>query len=218
MTQPQPNNAPHGGRSRCRGRTLITHHPSLITAVHRRSAFTLIEMLVVIGIILILTGLFFGIQRSMQISAMRGSAGKLIAKVELAIIEYEAKFGTTWSNALPDVSGGSLSDAQVLAANALVTSIVLRHGDFTSTESTGQAVEIVTSGGTKYLVDPWYDLNEGAANTLRDHMIRFARNRFNEPELDIWSTGPDDEDDSCNLTSGSNSDEIDDDIVNWGQQ
>jgi len=84
----------------------INHRPSTIAGP---AAFTLIELLTVILIIMILAGLVAGIARYAMIQAHVNRAKAEIAMVEMALSNFQIDSGR-----FPPGNGGSLSSANIL--------------------------------------------------------------------------------------------------------
>jgi prepilin-type N-terminal cleavage/methylation domain-containing protein len=209
-----------------------------------RRGFTLVELLIVIAIIVILSGMLLLISRTMLTGAEQQRAGVQIQKIEAALADYNAQYGKGWMlvedlaqpvgarSLVPDLSSedwwaltGQQRTMAYLRANGAVTRIIMesRAGDdFTVTSGFGKRAEIVQAeGGASgyYLMDPWFDPGD-AAHRHAAHMIRIGRNGFNRPELDIWSVGPDGEDQTPSERGGIAPDTLifshGDDVVNWG--
>jgi len=198
-------------------------------ARRRRAAFTLIEMLVVISIILVLAGALVGVSRALSDKANRDRTQTLIDRIETALTEYRLEFGhwpldALGNSAIP--SAAAATPALLQAANGTVAAWLVPYGQFDLTVGMGRAGEIVqVAPGQYYVVDIWYDPEE-AAHDLDDpvydgrpadgayQFINVATDGFNAPELDIWSNGPD----GLNNRNPSDCTVYGDDIVNWGRR
>ena len=128
------------------------------------SAFTLIEMLIVMGIITLLAGLVIGVGVSLRAKAARDNTYMLVRKVNAALEQYEDTF-TKW----PDIIGTDPSAAPPLGTNYVLLANLLLSLD---------AVEPgeIENG---LVVDAW------------GQPIRVVRDGHHRPGLDIWSIGPD---------------------------
>ena len=82
----------------------------IATAISRKkaSAFTLIELLIVIAIIAILMGLLFPAGQSAMNSAKKTTAKNQIVQIATAITAYEAEYGR-----LPAFTGTTMSSANI---------------------------------------------------------------------------------------------------------
>jgi prepilin-type N-terminal cleavage/methylation domain-containing protein len=91
----------HAGRRFC-----IMFTAPFIRATRRRSAFTLVEMLVVIGIIAVLLGILFPVINSARKSAWDANTRSLLQSLEAVINTYQADF-----NAWPGIMSNSFIEA-----------------------------------------------------------------------------------------------------------
>lgn len=154
-----------------------------------RRGVTLVEILVVIALIAFLAGLTFGVSRAVRSKAATASTQTLIDKIELVLDEYRDQWGD-----YPDQIGTTPRppEAPTSAGNEQVAGLMLEAG----------AVDEHQINADGSVVDHW-----GTA-------IDVIRDGFNAPGLDIWSYGPDGQNDR----SASDRTDYDDDIVNWAQR
>ena len=87
----------------------------LVTRAHRRSAFTLIELLTVMAIILILAGLIISIAGSASYNSARSRATGEIKAMETALESYKTDNGAYPSDST-NANGGSQATTEVLDA------------------------------------------------------------------------------------------------------
>ena len=144
-----------------------------------RRAFSMVEILIVIGIITLLAGLALGVGATLRARSHRDSALVLIRRIETALEQYRDVFGS-WPSAVRAPPAGS--DYQKLADILLGAEVV-------------QPSEV--RGGV--VVDVWRN------------PINVIRGGYNTPGLDIWSNGPDGNDNR----DPNNSKVYGDDVVNW---
>ena len=149
----------------------------------RRAAggFTLVELLVVLGIIALLAALTVGVVKSLTDKAQRDSAEMLMEKVETALERYHDQVGkypsevptASWIYSLYD-NDGSFSAAelnqigdQLRLANLQIASILAGMDEFTAEGGT-HARELVKDPNTGdfLLVDPWYDGTPGLTHQV----------------------------------------------------
>lgn len=163
-------------------------------------AFTIIELMVVISIILILAGLIVSTGTRLKIEAKKTKAKSMISSLEIAISMYRADTG-----AYPPESDAAVTPNTPSA----VLYDYLRNEDKYGSEGTapiegwrGPYMEFDTKdivGGE--IVDPW-----GRAYKY-DSLTTPPAPPHNTNSFDLWSTGPDGIDQGGALGS--------DDIYNW---
>lgn len=184
----------------------------------------MIELLVVFVIIAILAAFLIGVSRALVTSGQRNRTSLLIGRIESAVEEYCEKFDRDWLSAIP---GPDATAQELRTANRLVTRTLTSIQEFNTTEGMGKLVEVAEDPGSgdQYLVDAWYDPGDDLydLDTTDGHytFLNFCRNGFNDPDLDIWSNGPDGRNDSPDERDFSVAGdtviyEYGDDIVNWG--
>jgi prepilin-type N-terminal cleavage/methylation domain-containing protein len=149
----------------------------------RRPAFTLVELLIVMSIMTLLAGLALGATALLRQRSHRDSALVLLRRIETALEQYRDTFGD-WS--LPIGPIGATRDATVYPrlANILLGAEAVRPSEVRS----GVGV-----------VDIW------------GNRINAIYGGFNSPGLDIWSNGPDGQDNR----DPNNPKVYGDDVVNW---
>jgi general secretion pathway protein G len=160
-----------------------------------RSAFTLIEILVVIVIITILAGLVVGAAKYAQTKQARSRAQAEIATMEMALERYKNDNGaypltpagrptTTTAKVSPYGYSGRLYAALTNGAGKYMTF---------------KPNQIAADAGTTYIVDPFgTPYNYYCTSPVQ-------QNQTNSATFDLWSYGPDNKNDTA------------DDIVNWRQ-
>jgi len=165
----------------------------------KRAAFTLTELLVVMGIIALLAALMLGVSASLRRRAQRDATRTLIDKVELALEEYQDRMGK-----YPDEIGSDPSDApQLRATNNAVAALLYGMDEFAVGTRGGHVAEIVQDPPDKHLVvDAW------------GNPLNIIRDGHNRPALDIWSNGADG---ASNYNPDDRHDHGDD-IVNWDKR
>ena len=160
--------------------------------VPARRAFTLVEMLAVLGIIVLLAALVMGVYVSTKRSAARKRTTVLIDKIDMALETHYDMFG-----AWPSEVGTDPTSTD--AACRAVATILLQQ------EAIGEARREIDGQGR--VVDAW------------GHPIHIIEEGFNQPELDIWSNGPDGINNSTAAHSGSPGNyNYGDDNVNWARE
>ncbi len=196
-----------------------------------RRAMTLMEILVVIAIMVIMAGFLLAVSGSISARARRDRVEVFIQKIESALAQYNGDFGRSWMAAqnpddpaakmIPDISAGPPSLDAYRGANKAVAAILRRAEEFSVGEGFGKYAEIVEdpdASGDFYVVDIWYDRHD-ADHGLDQQMIRLAQGGFNRPELDIWSFGPNGQDDTPeehDVVTDTYIQTIGDDVANWG--
>ena len=211
----------------------------------RRTAggFTLVELLLVMGIIAMLAALTVGVVRSLTDKAKRDSATMLLEKVETALEQYHDQVGK-YPSEIPtadwienEYSAGNLDNIgnQLRLANLQVASILSNMDEFTAEGGT-HARELVQDPNTGdfLLVDPWYEGTQGLAHQIVQvdldgdgtaetdglgyRFVNFVRGGHNSPGLDIWCNGENGINDELNNYDPDNPENYGDDIVNWARR
>jgi prepilin-type N-terminal cleavage/methylation domain-containing protein len=96
------------------------HSPS-----KRPQGFTLIELLMVIAVILILTGITFGISRGVQNAQARAKAKAELATISLAIEQFKSRYGDyPWHQSGGDWGTGGVDDTNQMLLYALTGRLV----------------------------------------------------------------------------------------------
>jgi prepilin-type N-terminal cleavage/methylation domain-containing protein len=189
----------------------------------RPRAFTLVEMLVVIGIISILAALIVGVSGSISRKAKRDSTRLLLERIQTVLETYRGTYDQWPTVVPPDLE----SPAANRAANSFIADLLL-DADAVDLRSTGDAAEIVDQNGDLYdaskpgsvphVADAW---GNDSAHWI--HIVSWP-GAYNRPAPDIWSSGPDgktsyrrdDDNDSTVDESGDPGwSPEDDDIVTW---
>lgn len=171
--------------------------PSMIETRNRRAGFSLLEMLVVIGIIAFLASLLVVGTEHLRNKAVRRDTLMLIQRVEMGLEEYKADIGRWPRWIKDDPSQTDLGQVQ----------------KFLFEKDVVKPAEVAEVDGKEVVVDHW-----GIPLWVR-------RGVHNAPALDIWSGGPNetagevDDDDNGTVDDGTEADpalpEETDDIVNW---
>ncbi len=156
-----------------------------------RRAFTLVELLVAIGIIAVVSGMLVGAGQLLRAKQARDSTRTLIERVETALEEYRSTF-RKWPDAVGSMPGdtdyGELADI-LLGLEAVQPSEVKE-----AWQPSGVRGDCV--------VDRW--LNS----------IYVIKDGHNSPGLDIWSAGPDGQSDR----DADDRYDYGDDVVNWARE
>ena len=168
-----------------------------------RRGFSLVELLMVIGIIGLLAGLLLGVGTALRREAREDRTSSLIERMETVLQEYRNEFGR-W----PDGVDGDPSTPD--SGNNSVAQLLL---DADAASMTGGRPEIrdengedYESGDDPYVYDPW------------GHAMRLQTGGYNAPGTDIWSLGPNGQDESGSRPHSGRADpdmDVGDDIVNW---
>lgn len=145
------------------------------------AGFTMVELLVVMGIIAMMAALTVGVVKTLTEGAKQDSAEMLLQKVESALERYEQQVGK-YPSEIPtadwirsrytDDSQFSESELNEIAqqlrlANLQIASILVKMDEF-STEGGTHARELVKDPNTGdfLLVDPWYEGTQGLAHEI----------------------------------------------------
>jgi general secretion pathway protein G len=159
-------------------------------------AFSLIELLAVMTIILIIAGFFVGVGGPARESAKKRKAEVMISALEVAIGMYKADTGV-----YPVTDGGT--GCTNLYDRLTNTAVWGSGGSTPMTGWGGPYMEFKSediSGGQ--IKDPWSRVYR--YKTLGDH---------NTNSFDLWSIGPDNQDDNPNTNPGATA--PNDDRTNW---
>ncbi len=153
-----------------------------------KKGFTLVEMLVVIGIIIVLIGGSITGFSKMAKSAERARAQELVKNVETALTVLFQREGN-WPQKLLNKSGQQLDED---------TAIVLAKKGLFSLTTTGSGSELKLAGQDRFgIVTPWAttvikrsakgasaeSMKVGSA-TVRDHTLYFAIDKNGDGEID----------------------------------
>lgn len=175
--------------------------PCLAIRRHRR-AFTLVELLVVMGVILILASIVVGIQRSVYYQQSQAKAKSDLQAIAVALESFKLRYGDyPWLG--PDsTSVGSTAQGEQLFRALTGQSILTTEGGNPRMINLGasqtaepflEETSIETAEGTgtsKYFVDPWgspyryYYYNDG-----RD--VASGTETWNHSGFILLSAGPD---------------------------
>jgi len=147
--------------------------------------FTLIEMLVVIGIIALVAGMSLGVGVSLRRKAAVDRTRVLIRKVETALDAHKDTFGGYPS----EITTVPMDQANIAVAEILLEQDVVGES----------AREISRQGGQPHVVDAW------------GNDLQIVSGGFNRPDLDIWSWGRNE----VSEWNDSDPKDYGDDIVNW---
>ena len=198
--------------------------------------FTLVELLVVMGIIAIMAALTIGVATSLRSRSKRDATRMLIDKVETALDEYKTQVGS-YPDAIPTASWlqAKLSEnppalgaiaTQFHQTNRAVARILSDRDEFSTASGSHSAdlIRVTVSGNEQwFLVDTYIQSDEGITpdvknNMVQDyHLINIVRGGHNTPGLDIWSTGPNGVNDALKTyAQNANPQNYGDDITNWG--
>jgi prepilin-type N-terminal cleavage/methylation domain-containing protein len=155
----------------------------------RTAGFTLVELLVVMGIAAILLGLVLGVGRTIRLRTRRETTKLLFVRLENVLEQYKNAIGH-----LPDAILDSRNPSQpetLDAANGAAAEVLL---------DAGAGADNITYDGAKTFVIDAYG-----------NKIRIISGGYNTPGLDIWSLGLD------GVNDRNSSDPLDcgDDVVNW---
>ena len=183
----------------------------------RRQAFTLTEMLVVLGIISFLMAFMLGVTSALQEKARRDATKMLIGKIETELENYRERLGY-YPQELLDLP--TTTTEEMAEANRAVAAILRELDEFSSTGGAHarDIVEYPEGSGEYYVVDAWLNMDRPEHDVNgSDGMYSFlniVRDGFNRPGFDISSNGPDGENDRDpdDLTKYG------DDVVNWGRR
>ena len=160
----------------------------------RAAGFTLVELLVVMGIAAILVGLVLGVGRTIRLRTRRETTKLLFGRVENVLEQYKNAIGHLPDAILASRDPGEPSEPlsfSLLAANRAVAQLLLDAG------AGGSDIEY--EGKTPYVIDAY------------GRRILIISGGHNRPGLDIWSRGID------GVNDYNESDDLDtgDDVVNW---
>jgi type II secretory pathway pseudopilin PulG len=153
------------------------------------AAFTIVELLVVIGLMAVISGLVFGVVGPVISGHKREVTHLLINRVDTALNDYKVSFGSFPEDV--ENSEDPTNDSKTDQANAAAAQVLLDSGE--------AGDNIVYEGSTPYIQDTY------------GQKIRIITGGFNQPGADIWSEGPDGENDY----NSSDPTDHGDDIVNW---
>lgn len=191
-------------------------------AIYRRTrasrpAFTLVEILVVISIIMVLAAMSIGGMGFVKRKAAEGRTEVLLGTVSTALEQYSADNGF-----LPEGDGDTGSTLQVYVALYGDGELTLNSGSLSITSSPdGTAdpgaqvyLDILNPGNTKAAlnVDPDYNIVDAWGEPIRyRHSVSGGDPDMMNPDadFDLWSYGVD------GMTGGSGSKEFKDDLKNW---
>jgi len=154
----------------------------------RRRAFTLIELLIVMSIMTLLAGLALGATALLRQRSHRESALVLVRRIETAMERFRDTFGD-WSLPIGPIGTTPIGATPPATDYPRLASILLGAEAVRPSE--------VRSDGK--VVDIW------------GNPINVILGGFNSPGLDIWSNGPDGNDDR----DPDNPKVYGDDVVNW---
>lgn len=142
---------------------------SLVNSHLNRSGFTLIELLMVIAVILILTGITFGISRGVQNAQARTKARAELATIAQALEQFKSRYGDyPWHKSGETDTNKTLLYALTgrLAIRDLEAIIITDEGQirrnpkfldeskFTTTEINGETTNLIDPWGNPYMY--WY--------------------------------------------------------------
>lgn len=155
----------------------------------KRAAFTIIELLAIIGIIIVLMGIFVPTIGKAMNKANIASAKSMVAKLEIAVRNYYDAFGIY----PPEMTYQYLGQKLYSSRQGVVNPVLVFEDNLTS-----------GSGDSKYYIDPWgesyqfyYDgktpvteFNLLVGNSLTESFIyNSATSRITKPFI-VWSKGP----------------------------
>jgi len=147
-----------------------------------KKGFTLIEMLVVIGIIAVLIGASFGSYNAFIKKAARSRCVELVANARTALEAVYLKEGA-WPRPVLAGAGEGVMKSEVGAALAKRNALSLT---WRTTEIDGESVYELTGNDRLGVVSPWatdvirrkQSVNEGtkvpSGGTIADHRLRYA--------------------------------------------
>jgi len=187
-----------------------------------RGGFTLVELLVVMGVITLLTALVVGVGMTLRAKAKKDAARLLIQKAERALDDYETQFGhyPHDPDPIPDpadvVSYPTQTDLEnaIRLSNITIGAYLQTLDEFSLTPGRGHAVQIVQDAGDFLVVDSWFNAQLGIHDLTQAGGYSFLNFTLsptvghNYPGVDIWSNGP----------NGLNDDGGGDDINNWSRR
>jgi len=163
--------------------------------MRRKKPFTLLEVLVVMGIITILAAILVGGVSVARRKSFDSATKAIIEKCALGLQNYRSRFGY-----FPPPIGApgytNFPDPKYLSRDALVD---VPKSEVRSADTDGDGLWEVT--------DP------------RGHPLRYRCPGYDNPQMyDLWSVGADGSDDVMNVEKhGGHYDGKGDDIINWSQ-
>ena len=191
----------------------------------RRQAFTLTEMLVVLGIISFLMAFMLGVTSALQEKARRDATKTLIGKIETELENYRERLGyypQELLDVIPRAADLPTTTTDEMAEANRAVAAILRELDEFSTAGGAHARDIVEypeGSGEYYVVDAWLNMDRPEHDVNgSDGMYSFlniVKDGFNRPGFDISSNGPDGENDRDPLNDLT---KYGDDVVNWGRR
>ena len=144
------------------------------------------------ALIAVLAGAMFGVSRVLVRRAGLEGTHSLIDRIGAVLDAYWDQFG---------VYPGDIGlDPTAADANIAVAGLLVEAG------AVADEAEVVSIGGRPHVQDFWG----------RD--IYIIRDGFNSPDLDIWSRGPNGDDDSGDHSIPANRYNYGDDLVNWAKR
>lgn len=173
----------------------------------RRQAFTLVELMVVISIIVVLSALLLGAIKGVQTTAARNRARGEIQAFESALERYKMDNGDYPGSVAP-TNSTTIYDPN--PSNYTTNSLALYRG-LTGKSTTNYVANVITymdikssslktdsGGNVLYILDPFKNPYGYAAN---------ANAYYNANGVDIWSTG-----------GGTTASDVESWITNWKSQ
>lgn len=205
----------YGSGFKGRGCNPSSNRHSPFTIFHSSSAFTLIELLAVIGIIALIAGLIVATAGYANRKSLRSKTEAQLKQIELALELYKNEEG--YYPITPDdvqrVYGISHTNHVGASNNVLrlytaITGYSVTNGPPNTPERTSYFPEIKTEmiqkvGATNYLVDPYGNI-WGYFSAPKN--AAFKTNQYNPRTYDLWSFG---------LTPSEPTNSL---ICNWRQQ
>ena len=168
---------------------------------HNRSAFTLIEMLIVIGIIAVLAGLLFPAITSARRRAYEAATNASMGNIEAAIARF--RMINDGQFPLDDGSGDIMNNGTEGLADFLDALATVDSDNFGNNGKLVSGGQITDGWAQPFRYRPFIAYPTGAYYDI------------NPDSYQLWSIGSDG---SCAVTGNDDPSNIEDDITNWGRR
>jgi len=152
-----------------------------------RTAFTLVELLVVIALIALLAGLILGAAGGVRAQAARNQAKAEIAGIEAALARFQTENGF-FPGALQANPANSLNPANYVRSSRILFTNLLGRTALTNAGTGNRSFlepkknMVMTNSNPNYLIDPWGN----AYGYYWDEVN--ATSVYNKAAPDVWST------------------------------